>query len=189
MSKNPVFNYSEFALNGFRKAFPIFQGAEPEKLAKWLYETVSAFSGRDGRSLAGGGEDDILCLIAAAADIELEVCVAREIKDALRAKLRRAWLGNDYATIFYVACGFERNASMSVIDHFDIDWVDPQRIVEEIDNEDEIEVPEAVKKWVEVLTEATTSRSAIGNRTRKKQLRKPISRAVKSLLDGVQDEF
>lgn len=187
MSANPSFDYTQLIINGFRKAFPILHGAEPEKLAKWLYETVSAFSGRDGRSLAGGGEDDILCLIAAAADVELEVCAAREIKDALRVRLRRTWEANDHVVLMEIARGFERNASMAVIDHRDIDWADPDRIVEE--EVEEIEIPKAIEVWVETLCERSQTRSAIGNRTRKKQLRKPTSRAVKSLLDGVQDEF
>lgn len=185
MSKNPEFNYTEFALIGFKKTFPILTESIPETVAEWLYEIVSAFSGRDGRSNAGGGEDDIRCLIAAAANVELEVCAAREIKDALRARLRRMWLDNDHATIMSVARGFERNASMAVIDHLTVEWIDPHRIFEELDNEDEIEIHKAVEEWVETLCEPSQARSVIGNRSRKKLRRKPAERSVKSLFECV----
>lgn len=184
MSKNPKFNYTEFCLNGFRKIFPNLAESEPREIAYWLYGTVSAFSGRDGRSIAGGGEDDILCLVAAAASVEIEVCSAREIKDSLRAKLRRAWLCNDHAAILYAARGFERNAAMSLIDYRDVEWVDPYRIVDK-DEEEGIEIPEAVEEWVETLCEPSQARSVIGNRTRKRLRRKPAERAVKSLFGEV----
>lgn len=184
MSKNPDFNYTEFCLEGFKKTFLILSESDPEEVAGWLYETVSAFSSRDGRSLAGGGEDDIRCLVAAAAAVEIEVCAAREIKDALRDRLRRAWLANDHATIMSVARGFERNAAMTVIDHRDIEWIDPYRVIEEGDEEEGIEIPEAVEEWVEVLTEPSLAVSVIGNRSRKRLRRKPAERAVKSLFEG-----
>lgn len=153
-------------------------------VAEWLYETVSAFSGRDGCSLAGGGSGDICALISAAAAVEIEVYAAREIKDSLRARLRQAWLNNDHFTIMSVARGFERNASMAVIDHLTVEWIDPHRIFEEIDNENEIEIHKAVEEWVEILCEPFQARSMIGNRYRKKLRRKPAERAVKSLFEG-----
>lgn len=184
MSKNPDFDYTSFALNGFKKTFPILTKVDPEAVAEWLYQTVSAFSGRDGRSLAGGGEDDILCLVAAAASAEIEVCTTREIKDALREKLRRAWLNNDHAAILYVARGFERAASMAIVDLRDVDWADPYRVLEENDEEEGIAISEVVEEWVETLCEPSQARSAIGNRSRKRLRRKPAERAVKSLFEG-----
>jgi hypothetical protein len=153
-------------------------------VTNWLYQTVSAFSGRDGRCLAGGGFADICAAIAAAADIELEVYAAREIKDALRARLRRTWLDNDHATIMLVARGFERNASMTVVNHYAVSWVDPYRVIEE-DEEEVIEIPEAVEEWIETLCEPSTARSVLGNRSRKKLRRKPAEWAVKSLFEGI----
>lgn len=182
VSKNPDFDYTTFALNGFKKTFPALYEADPEAVAGWLYETISAFSGRDGRSLAGGGEDDIRCQVAAAADVVLEVCAARQIKDSLRARLRCAWLQNDHATIMSVARGFERAASMTVVDLRDVSWADPCRILEEDEEEEAIEIPVAVEEWIEVLCEPTEARSVIGNRSRKRLRRKPAERAVKSLL-------
>jgi hypothetical protein len=185
VSKNPDFNYSVFCLEGFKKTFPILSKSDPLIVTNWLYQTVSAFSGRDGRCLAGGGFADICAAIAAAADIELEVYAAREIKDALRARLRWMWLDNDHATIMSVARGFERNASMAVIDHLTVEWIDPHRIFEELDNEDEIEIHKAVEEWVETLCEPSQARSVIGNRSRKKLRRKPAERAIKSLFECV----
>jgi len=149
-------------------------------VAEWLYETVSAFSGRDGRSNAGGGEDDIRCLVAAAANVELEVYAAREIKDTLRARLHWAWRNNEHEVIMLVARGFERNASMTVIEHRDIDWVDPYRVVE--DHEEEgIEISKEVEEWIDTLCEPSVIVSVIGNHSRKKLLSKPYERATKSL--------
>lgn len=182
MSKNPQFNYTQFCLDGFIKTFPILSEADPEAVALRLYEDASAFSGRYGRSNAGGGEDDIRCLVAAAADVVLEVCAAREIKDALRARLRRAWLSDDHGTIFNIGVGFERNASMMKISHRDIAWADPSRVFEE--DEEGIEIPEAIEEWVDTLTEPSQARSVIGNRSRNRLRRKPASRAVKSLFEG-----
>lgn len=183
MSRNPVFNYTSFCLSGFKKTFPILSESDPVMCANWLYETVFSFSGRDGHSLTGGGEDDIRCLVAAAANIELAVYAARSIKDALRTRLYRAWEANDHATIFSIARGFERNASMSVIDFREVDWVDPYRIVEEIDKEEGIEIPEAVEEWIETLSEPSQARSLVGNHSRKKLRNKPASRVVKSLFE------
>lgn len=183
MSKNPDFNYTQFCLDGFIKTFPSLKTADPEAVALRIYEDSSAFSGRGGRSNAGGSEDDIRCLIAAAADVELEVCAAREIKDALRTKLRRAWLGNDHATIFYIARGFERAASMAAVDFCDVDWLDPYRILD-LEEEGGIDIPEAVETWVEILCEPSKARSVIGNRARKKLRRKPAELAIKSLFEG-----
>jgi hypothetical protein len=180
LSKNPEFNYTEFALIGFKKTFPILTESIPETVAEWLYETVSAFSGRDGRSNAGGGEDDIRCLIAAAANVELEVCAAREIKDALRTRLRNAWNSNDHIQILSVARGFERNASMMVIEHRDIDWIDPYRVLED-DVEEGIEISKEVEVWIDTLCEPSVIVSVIGNHSRKKLLSKPYERATKSL--------
>ncbi|MDD5051554.1 MAG: hypothetical protein PHO27_02340 [Sulfuricurvum sp.] len=181
--KNPDFNYSAFCLFGFKKRFPILAEADTEIVASWLYEIVSAFSGRDGRSLAGGGEDDIRCLVAAAAAVDIEVCYAREIKDALRAKLRAIWQNNDHAAIFYAARGFERAASMAIVDFRDVPWVDPFRIVEFSDEEEGIEIPEAVEEWIETLSEPSQMRSVIGNRTRTRLRRKPAEHSVKSLFE------
>lgn len=179
MSKNPSFDYTNFCLDGFIKAFPILSETDPEAVALRLYEDASAFSGRDGRSNAAGSQDDIRNLVAAAAGIELEVGAAREIKDSLRAKLRQAWLTNDHATLFRKARDFERSASMAVVDLRDVAWADPYRVDEE--EGEGIEIPEAVEEWIEVVCEPSPARSVIGNRTRKKLSRKPASRAVKSL--------
>lgn len=184
MSKNPEFDYITFALNGFKKTFPILIESDPLEVAKWLYETTTAFNGRDGRSITGGGEDDIRGLVAAATNVILEVCAAREIKDALKLKLRCAWKINDHAVIFSVARGFERAASMKKVDYRDVYWVDPYRIVEDVDGKDEVDIPETVEEWIEVLTEPSQARSVIGNHSRKKLRRKPASRAVKSLFEG-----
>ncbi len=181
MSKNPHFDYSKFCLNGFKKTFPVLAEADLEVIAKWLYETVSGFSGRDGRSLAGGGEDDIRCLIAAAGAIELEVCTGRQIKDGLRTRLRRAWLANDHSTILTVARGFERAAAMAVIDLRNVFWADPYRLHE--DEEEGIEIPKIVEEWVETLCEPSSARSVIGNRSRKRLRRKPAEQAVCSLFE------
>lgn len=186
MSTNPRFDYTVFILDGLKKGFPILTESDPQEIAEWLYETVSAFSGRDGRCLSGGGEDDIRCLVAAASGVALEVPAGenpREIKDALSTMLRRAWLSNDHATIFYVARGFERNASMSVVNYRNVGWVDPYRVVEE-DEEKGIEISEEIEEWIGVLTEPSETRSVIGNRTRKRLRRKPAERAVKSLFEG-----
>ena len=183
MLKHPHFNYSAFCLFGFKKRFPILVEADTEIVASWLYEIVSAFSGRDGRSLAGGGEDDIRCLVAAAAAVDIEVCYAREIKDALRAKLRAIWQNNDHAAIFYAARGFERAASMAIVDFRDVPWVDPFRIVEFSDEEEGIKIPEAVEEWIETLSVPSQMRSVIGNRTRTRLRRKPAEHSVKSLFE------
>lgn len=185
MSTNPSFDYTQLIINGFRKAFPFLHCADPEKLAKWLYYTVSAFSGRDGRSLAGGGEDDIRCLIAAAAAVELEVCSARKIKNNLRMKLRQAWLKNDHALILSCARGFERNASMNIINLHNIEWIDPSRVIDEAEEEQVIVISETIEEWIETLTEPSEARSIIGNRSSKRLRRKQAERAVKSLFEGV----
>lgn len=182
MSRNPEFNYSVFCLEGFKKTFPILCEADPEAVALRLYEDSSAFSGRDGRSNGGGGEDDIRCLVAAAAGIELEVYSAREIKDSLRAKLRQAWDNNDYTTIFKKAKDFERSASMAVVDLRDVAWADPYRISEE-DEEGGIAISEVVEEWVETLCELSTAVSVIGNHCRNRLRRKPASRSVQSLFE------
>jgi hypothetical protein len=186
LSKNPEFNYTVFCLNGFKKTFPILCEVNPMRVAEWLYGTVSAFNGRDGRSLAGGSQSDIVAAVSAAAGIIIpirSIDKPRQIKDTLRARLLSAWRGNDHATIMSVARGFERNASMTVIDHLAVSWVDPYRTVEEID-EEENEVPEAIKEWVEVFCEPSQVRLVIGNYSRKKLLSKPAERAVKSLFEG-----
>lgn len=182
MSRNPCFNYTEFCLEGFRKTFPILREGDPTAIAHRLYEDASAFSGRDGRSNAGGSADDLLCLVAAAADVEFEVYAAREIKDSLRVKLRQAWQANDHATIFRKARDFERSASMAVIDLRDVLWADHHRISE--DDGEEIEIPEAFAEWIEVICEPSQARSVIGNHSRKKLRRKLASRAVNSLFEG-----
>lgn len=187
MSRNPCFNYTEFCLDGLIKTFPILSEADPEVVALRLYEDSSAFSGRGGRSNGGGGQDDIRCLIAAAAGVELEVCSAREIKDALCTKLRRAWLANDHTTIYRKARDFERSASMVIVDLRDIEWCDPYRIEEEND-EQRIEIPEEVEEWVETLCAPSQTQSVIGNRSRKKLRYKPASRAVKAL-PGFEEEI
>lgn len=184
MSKNPQFDYTELILNGFKKVFPILIEADPEAVALRLYEDASAFSGRDGRSNAAGGLDDIRALTAAAAGVELEVCGAREIKDALRLTLRRAWLENDHSTLYRKARDFERSASMAVIDIRNVNWADPYRVTD-VNEEEGAEIPEAIEEWVDVLTEPSQARSVIGNRSRKKLRRKPASRAVKSLFEVV----
>lgn len=187
MSKNPQLNYIALALNGFKKTFPVLTEADPEVVARWLYETASAFSGRNGRSLAGGAEDDIRCLVVAASAVELDVCATREVKDGLRARLRQAWLTNNHTMIFTVARGFERAASMAVVDLRDVFWADPYRVSEE-DEQEGIEIPEAVEKWIEVLCEHSGAQSMIGNRARKRLRRKPIKRKVEPLFGG-QNEF
>jgi hypothetical protein len=181
VSTNPQFDYTQLIINGFKKAFPILRKADPEEVALRLYEDASAFSGRDGRSNAAGGQDDIRCLVAAAAGVELEVCAAREIKNSLRANLRLAWLNNDHVTIFTKARDFERSASMAVVDLRDVAWVDPYRFFEESDEKEEMVIHEVIEEWIDVLTEPSQARSVIGNRFRKKLRRKPASRAVKSL--------
>lgn len=183
VSKNPEFNYTQFCLDGFIKAFPILSESDPEAAAIRLYEDASGFAGRAGRSSAGGGESDIIAMCAAAAGVELEVGAAREIKDSLRAKLRQAWLANDHETIFTKARDFERSASMAAVDLRNVAWADPYRVDEE--EGAGIEIPEAVEEWIEVVCEPSPARSVIGNRTRKKLQRKPASRAVKSLFEGV----
>lgn len=180
MSTIPQLDYTELILNGFKKAFPSFIEANLEEVAKWLYETTSAFSGRYGASNAGGASDDIRCLIAAAADVELEVCAAREIKDKLQAKLRKAWLTNDHVTIYKVACGFERNASCAVVDFLQVDWLDPHRIEFEEENQ-KIKVSKVVEEWIETFCEPTVHRSIIGNYSRKKLQRKLASHVVMAL--------
>jgi hypothetical protein len=65
MTKNPEFDYNQFCLDGFRKKFPILYEADPKKVAEWLYVTVSAFNGRNGQCICGGGECDIHALICA----------------------------------------------------------------------------------------------------------------------------
>lgn len=187
MSRNPQFDYSAFCLDGFKKTFSILSEADPEAVALRLYEDASAFSGRDGRTNAAGGQDDIRCLVAAAAGIKLEVCFAREIKDSLHVKLRQAWLTNDHATLFRKARDFERSASMAVVDFRQIDWIDPERFSEDGDEEGGIEIPEVVEEWIEVVCEPSTVVSVIGNRSRKKHRHKPASRAVKSL-PGFEEE-
>lgn len=182
MSKNSHFNYTQFCLSGFIKTFPILSEADPAAVALRLYEDSSAAAGRDGRSNAGGGEDDIRCLVAAAAGVELEVCSARAIKNGLRDRLRRAWLANDHAFIFKVALSFERSASMAVIDLRDVAWADPYRVFQE-NEEVEIKISEVIEEWVDVLTEPSQARSVIGNNSRNRLRRKPASRAVKSLFE------
>jgi len=183
VSKNPEFNYTQFCLDGFIKAFPILSESDPEAVAIRLYEDASGFAGRAGRSNAGGGESDIISMCAAAAGVELEVGAAREIKDSLRAKLRQAWLANDHETIFTKARDFERSASMAVIDLRDVVWADPHRISE--DDEETIVISETIEEWIETLSEPSQARSLVGNHSRKKLRRKPAERAVKSLFEGV----
>jgi hypothetical protein len=183
MSKNPQFDYSEFCLKGFIKAFPILSEADPQEVAYWLYSTASAFSGRDGRSLAGGGESDIVCLVAAAASIEIEVCSAREIKDTLCAKLRSAWLENNHVTILSIARGFERTAAMTVVNLRDVDWADPYRILNEVE-EEVVDISNEVETWIETLCEPSQARSVIGNQSRNRLRRNPIEQVVKSLFEG-----
>jgi len=183
LSKNPEFNYSAFCLVGFKKTFPILLESEPIACANWLYQIASSFSGRDGRSLAGGGENDILCAISAAAAVEIEVCAAREIKNSLRAKLRQAWLNNDHAAIFYSARSFERAASMAIVDIRDVKWADPYRTIERDEEEDVIMLPKDIEEWVETLCEPSQARSIIGNRSRNRLRRKPVKLAVKSLFE------
>lgn len=182
VSTIPQFDYTELIINGFKKAFPSFIASDPQEIAKWLYETTSAFSGRYGASNAGGASDDIRCLIAAAAGIELEVCAAREIKNKLRTKLCKAWLTNDHVMIYNVSCGFERNASCATVDLLQVNWLDPYRIEE--DEELKNEIPEIIEEWIETLCEPTVHRSVIGNRTRKKLQYKPANRTIKSLFEG-----
>jgi hypothetical protein len=181
VSKNPDFDYTKFCLVGFMKTFPSLSEADPEAVALRLYEDASAFSGRE-RWLSAGAEDDIRCQIAAAANVELEVCAAREIKDSLRNKLRKAWITNDHALIFKVAFNFERAASMISIDLRDVEWVDPYRISEEIDDEEVVEeIPEVVREWIEVVTEPSQNKTIIGNRHRKRISKKPPTRQQKLL--------
>ena len=184
VSKNPQFDYSKFCLHGFIKTFPFLSEADPEVVALRIYEDASAFSGRYGRSLAGGGEDDIRNLVAAAAGVEVEVYVAREIKDSLCMKLRRAWLNNDHVFIFTKARDFERSASMAIVDLRSVDWADPNLISEE-DEEEGIEISEVVEEWIETLCAPSQSRSVNGNYSHKKLRRKPAPRAVKSLFEGI----
>lgn len=94
----------------------------PNEVAIWLYFTVSAFSGRDGKSICGGGEDDIHNLVIAASG-KNELGEGRKVKKKLRERLRRAWLENDHATIYDVAAGYERGASMKKVDYANIVWV------------------------------------------------------------------
>lgn len=183
MSKNPVFDYTKFCLDGFIKTFPTLFLADPSDVAEWLYETVSAFSGRP-RGDKGGTSDDLRCLVAAAAGIELSVCAARKIKDALSVKLRCAWLSNNHAMILYIARGFERAAATAVIDYRDIDWCDPYRVFMEEDDEGP-EIPETIEKWVEIFCEPSQARSLIGNRSRKRLRRKPAKRAIKNLFEEI----
>lgn len=179
MTKKPKFDYNEFCQNGFQKKFPILAAADPEEVANWLYETVSAFSGRDGQCICGGGDDDIRCLIAAASAMDLEVCNARKIKDKLRTRLRLAWLNNNHSVILKSARGFERGASMLVIDYRDVAWVDPYRIVE--DEEEKTEIPEEIETWIETLCEPSLSIAAVGNHSRNRERRKPVAKVVNSL--------
>ncbi len=186
MQKKPEFNFIELCLNGFKQKFPILVEADLKLLATWLYSCVSAFSSRDGRSLAGGAELDILVLISVASGIPIDIPdweSPRLIKDKLKARLRCALLCNDHATILSVARGFERNASMAVVDHRSIEWANPYRIVEEIDVE--IDIHESVVEWVEVLCEPSTRRQTVGNYYRKRVRRKPIELDIKSLFEGV----
>lgn len=184
MSRNPVFDYTSFCLTGFKKTFPILSKSDPVVCANWLYETAFSFSGRDGHSLTGGAEDDIRCLVAAAANIELTVYAARSIKNGLRTRLRRAWEANDHVAIFTVAFGFERAASMAIVDLRDVTWADPYRIIVDEDKEG-LEMPEAVEEWVEVLCEPSIALSVTGNHSRNRKRRKPLKRAIDSLFQGI----
>jgi hypothetical protein len=171
------------ALNGFKKTYPVLVEADPKQVAPWLYVTVSSLSGREIGGGFGGGEDDVRYLISAASAVALEVCLSREIKDKLRARLRLAWLENDHATIFNVACGFERAAATAIVDYRYIDWLNPLRIIEE--TEDELEVPIVIEEWIEVLCEPSQARSVLGNRSRSRERRKPAEKSVASLFEGV----
>jgi hypothetical protein len=185
--KNPEFNYSEFALSGFKKTFPILYEADPEAIAKWLFYTASGFAGRDGKSNAGGGELDIIALIGAASGVSIPIPPherAREVKSELADTLRRAWFNNDHHIIFKKARDFERSAAMSVVDLRAVDWCDPHRIEEEIEKE-AIEIPEAVAAWIEVVSEPTQAEPQYGNRSRSRERRRPIEHPARSLLEGV----
>lgn len=187
VSKKPEFNYIEFCLSGFKKTFPILAEADPEAVSEWLYYTARSFNSRanDFGDDKGGAFDDLRCMIAAAADVVLEVCAAREIKDSLRAKLHKAWGLNDHVMIFYKAFQFERNASMSVVNHRDVDWADPMRVIEE-EEQDNIEISAVVREWAETLCEPAAEITTSGNRHRKhNDRRKPASRAVQSLFEEV----
>lgn len=186
MQYTPIHNYNMIIVNGFKKMFPILHDADPEEVANNLYIDASAFSGRLGGGY-GGGEDDIRNLISAAFDIELSVISAREIKTTLTTKLRQAVLENNHQVLLYTAFGFERAASMAVVDLREVDWANPHRYVEVSDDDEEvgINIPEAINEWVEVLCEPSQTRSVVGNRTRNRERRKPIEQVVKSLFDGV----
>lgn len=181
MSKNPRFNYTELVLQGFKKYFQNLVESNPDEVANWLYTSTSAFSGRDGKCICGGGEGDIRNLICAASGENFEVPEARKVKKKLRTKLRQAWLENDHVTIYDAARGFERGASMKTIDYRTIAWADP--CLFSID-EDEILTPESVEVWIDVFTEVSETRSMIGNKSRKRLRRKSADQMVKSLFEG-----
>lgn len=183
MSKTLQFDYTKFCLDGFKKIFPVLSESHPKRVAEWLYGTTSCFSGRDGRCLAGGGEDDIHYLVSVAADTELEISSARQIKDTLRKKVQNAWLKNDHFSIFYVARGFERTASLAVVDLRDVDWANPSRILEEDYEQDEIEIPDVIERWVETLCEPSSGRIVTGNTSRSREKRRPQNKVVQSLFE------
>jgi hypothetical protein len=99
----------------------------------------------------------------------------RKIKNSLSRKLRAAWLANDHATILYVARGFERSASMAVVDYQDIDWINSHEFL------DELKIPEAVEEWIETLCEPSDKRCIVGNHSRSKVRRKQVEKNTKSL--------
>lgn len=187
MSKNPEFNYTQFCLDGFIKAFPILIEADPEAVALRLYEDASGFAGRDGRSNAGGGEFDIIALVSAASAVSIPIPPherAREVKSELANALRRVWLENDHMTLFRKARDFERSAAMSVVDLRAVEWCDPHRIEEEGD-EEVIEIPEVVLEWIEVVCEPTQAQPQNGNQSRSRERRRSLERSTRSLLGEV----
>ena len=143
MSKKPEFDYTMFCYKSFVYKFPCLAETEPCAVAEWLYYMSSAFSGRDGRCRAGGGEGDIRALVAAASGVHITSDDnVRQVKNKLRNRLKAAWMDNDHAVILYIAKGFERGASMKVIDYLGVEWADPYRIDS---NVDEIEISDAIE--------------------------------------------
>lgn len=191
MSKNPPFNFTKLALNGFKKAFPVLADGEPEALAEWLYGVVAAFAPTNdfagAYGLAGGAENDLKCLIAAAAAVELEVCAAREIKDSLRSRLRSAWLKNDHVFIFEKSMSFFNDAARAALDLRSIDWLDPTRFeMTEEKDDDGVKISGEVENWLETFGEESQNKTVVGNRWHKKgDLRKPRPMPVASLFEGV----
>ena len=143
MSKKPEFNSTTFCINSFIHKFPNLATAESREVAEWLYYMTSAFSGRDGRCNSGGGEGDIRALVTAASCVDIIYDEdVRSVKNKLSNRLKAAWMDNDHAVILYIAKGFERGASMKVIDYLGIEWADPYR---NDSNVDEIELSDAIE--------------------------------------------